>query len=536
MAIKINWQDLLKRFINWQEIVRVYKNGGQIRPETVPPVFDDYFYFTAVDAWCERQLRLPYWYGSPWAHFEISTDKENWSDYVMVKGDYYDSPYRWPRITLSNVWDKVYVRNKSTSVQSLDGFRFYVQNWLIWAGWDAWYLLCINSTSTVPSRAFYNLFARCTLLRTPPKLPATIISWYGAYWQMFYWCTSLTTAPALPATTLADSCYYGMFSWCTSLAAAPALPAKNLCQDCYSEMFSWCTSLVDSPTISATTLANRCCRRMFFNCTSLETLPLLASTTLMESCYYEMFKWCTSIVLSPFGWGTPYRIPSTWTGIDAQNALYHMFDNTWWEFIGTPEVNVTYYIWNVIIVPVEHILYDFASAWALWNLPTWRTNSSSTAPAVVSASWVSGAPSSYSLITAPFSFSWYGYVKMVYNFYRDWYYWNNWYTTAFSSFKWSNARGEEVFVYIEEQRNSLIINTHWDEYRPWVSFSAWNYTLTEFIDLNTWYLSATLTNGTDTWWAYSPWLNLQSMLNNWWIYISIWEHCTISSIDVSLFN
>lgn len=37
MAIKINWQDLLKRFINWQEIVRVYKNGWQIRPETVPP-------------------------------------------------------------------------------------------------------------------------------------------------------------------------------------------------------------------------------------------------------------------------------------------------------------------------------------------------------------------------------------------------------------------------------------------------------------------------------------------------------------------
>lgn len=44
MAIKINWQDLLKRFINWQEIVRVYKNGGQIRPETVPPSYTAWIY------------------------------------------------------------------------------------------------------------------------------------------------------------------------------------------------------------------------------------------------------------------------------------------------------------------------------------------------------------------------------------------------------------------------------------------------------------------------------------------------------------
>ena len=50
MAIKIDWQDLLKRYINWQEIVRVYKNGGEIRPNTVPPtppVFDNYLCFTA---------------------------------------------------------------------------------------------------------------------------------------------------------------------------------------------------------------------------------------------------------------------------------------------------------------------------------------------------------------------------------------------------------------------------------------------------------------------------------------------------------
>ena len=54
MAIKINWQDLLKRFINWQELVRVYKNGGQIRPETVPPTppfIPDWFHLWVWREW-----------------------------------------------------------------------------------------------------------------------------------------------------------------------------------------------------------------------------------------------------------------------------------------------------------------------------------------------------------------------------------------------------------------------------------------------------------------------------------------------------
>ena len=37
MAIKINNQDLQARYINWNSIAKVMLNGGQIRPETVPP-------------------------------------------------------------------------------------------------------------------------------------------------------------------------------------------------------------------------------------------------------------------------------------------------------------------------------------------------------------------------------------------------------------------------------------------------------------------------------------------------------------------
>jgi len=101
MAIKINWQDLLKRFINWQEIVRVYKNGGQIRPETVPPVFDDYLCFTAQQSNSTVALNRIW---SPTAvSLEISYDKSTWMDYNI-----------WWVVALSNIGDKVYFRNKSS--------------------------------------------------------------------------------------------------------------------------------------------------------------------------------------------------------------------------------------------------------------------------------------------------------------------------------------------------------------------------------------------------------------------------------------
>lgn len=89
---------------------------------------------------------------------------------------------------------------------------------------------------------FSRLFENCSSLKTPPKLPSTIIPNY-AYRNMFLNCTALTKAPELPATTLADYCYESMFYGCTSLETVPEL--------------------------SATTLANNCCEYMFFRCSSL---------------------------------------------------------------------------------------------------------------------------------------------------------------------------------------------------------------------------------------------------------------------------
>lgn len=70
MAIKINWQDLLKRFINWQEIVRVYKNGGQIRPDATPSHPDEciIFYFLANNegSWQSTYLGIRSWTSWNW--------------------------------------------------------------------------------------------------------------------------------------------------------------------------------------------------------------------------------------------------------------------------------------------------------------------------------------------------------------------------------------------------------------------------------------------------------------------------------------
>jgi len=114
---------------------------------------------------------------------------------------------------------------------------------------------------------------------------------------VFYGCKSLTTAPELPATTLANNCYNSMFYGCTSLTTAPELPA--------------------------TTLANYCYNRMFYGCTSL-----------------KISKTLTGI------YDTAYRIPKTGTGIIASGSLSNMFGQTGGTFVGTPQVNTTYYTEN----------------------------------------------------------------------------------------------------------------------------------------------------------------------------------------------
>lgn len=219
--------------------------------------------FTAEEANSTVQLMKD---GGPTTvNLETSTDWNTWSDYTI--GD---------TITLANVWDKVYMRNKSetdTWFSTFDGEYQFAMNWKIWASGDVTSLLNKNCTDTLSDNCFIYLFN---------------------------WCTSLTAAPELPAKILTDSCYLSMFGWCTNLTTAPELPATTLANGCYGSMFIWCTGIKLSET---------------------------------QTWEYQI----------------PYRIPTTWTGTTAYNALTYMFSNTGWTFVWTPTINTTYYLSNAVI-------------------------------------------------------------------------------------------------------------------------------------------------------------------------------------------
>lgn len=222
---------------------------------------------------------------------ETSTDGNNRNTYTI-----------WNTITLSNIWDKVYFRNTSTtttgfSVSDSNYYKF-VMTGSISASGDVNYLLCKNSTTTIIGNCCFNL--------------------------LFNGCRSLTSAPELPATTLTRRCYYRMFymSWIT---IAPRLPATTLADECYCGMF--------------------------MTCQYLASLPQLNATTLPSLCYMQMFSWCSNIKLSTtqtWEYQTPYRIPTTWTGSNSV-GLSSMFSNTWWTFSWTPSINTTYYTSNTVV-------------------------------------------------------------------------------------------------------------------------------------------------------------------------------------------
>ena len=141
---------------------------------------------------------------------ETSIDGSTWSDYTI------DST-----ITLSNIWDKVYIRNKSETTtgfsKSTSNYYYFNLSWSIDASWDVTTLINKNGTDTIIGNyRFYNLFRWCSSLRMCPKIPATTIT-LGCYYWMFAYCSNLETIPQLPATTLADTCYNSMFTWCSKI-------------------------------------------------------------------------------------------------------------------------------------------------------------------------------------------------------------------------------------------------------------------------------------------------------------------------------
>ena len=167
---------------------------------------DDMLCFTAQEPW--STVSVGKYYSPPEISLEYNVNDTWWNDYTI-----------WTAITLTNIWDKVYIRNKSKTIDrpaSQNYWYRFSMTWKIAAGWDITYITCKNWADTVWSYGFYYLFNMCTALVTAPKLPATNL-WADCYFWMFYWCSNLVTIPALPATSIPYEWYRYMFYWCSSL-------------------------------------------------------------------------------------------------------------------------------------------------------------------------------------------------------------------------------------------------------------------------------------------------------------------------------
>ena len=81
-------------------------------------------------------------------------------------------------------------------------------------------------------------------------------------------------------------------------------------------------------------------------------MVVLRATTLAKECYVSMFNSCTLIALSETQtdeYPNEYRIPASGTGTTANSALTYMFNNTGGSFVGTPEIDTTYYTSNTVV-------------------------------------------------------------------------------------------------------------------------------------------------------------------------------------------
>ena len=140
-------------------------------------VEEDLLCFTAVVA--NSTILLNKWAYAPANNFETSTDWSNWTDYTP-----------WTTITLSNIWDKLYMRNKSETPSNIKTanpnwyWYYFTIQWWVNASWDLSYMLCKNWTTELFDYCYSWIFASHSWLLTPPKLKATTLKQY-CYYNMF---------------------------------------------------------------------------------------------------------------------------------------------------------------------------------------------------------------------------------------------------------------------------------------------------------------------------------------------------------------
>ena len=149
--------------------------------------------------------------------------------------------------------------------------------------------------------------------------------------------------------TLTNYCYSYMFENCTNLLKTIDLPVEELTTGCYKGMFKGCTKLGTISNLTSSTLAESCYANMFEDCSSIIEPIELNATVLPNYCYEAMFKG-TSVNISSSdinNYTKIYKIPSNTTATSVGiNALSNMFTNTQGTFVGSPNANTNYYLYE----------------------------------------------------------------------------------------------------------------------------------------------------------------------------------------------
>lgn len=143
--------------------------------------------------------------------FEVSNDGTTRENYTLRS-----------EIALSNVWDKVYFRNKNNSAWlSRDMYENYnfIMSWSISASWNLIYLLRKDweTPSAIPNYCFSNLFANCSALTSSPILPNSNTVNAYAYYRLFHNCVNLETLPIINNLIFEIYACQLMFQWCSKI-------------------------------------------------------------------------------------------------------------------------------------------------------------------------------------------------------------------------------------------------------------------------------------------------------------------------------
>lgn len=151
MAIKIDWQDLQKRYLGWDEVVKVMLNGGEIRPNTVPPTPpqpDYHIMWDFATSWASWQLPSG-WSASTswWATYTLDSNWINWISPQWVFVTWYMDINSLPDLSRAS---RVIVEVWFTSNGSVMEASFYP--WRMWTSIITWtnkYLTTILAGSQI---------------------------------------------------------------------------------------------------------------------------------------------------------------------------------------------------------------------------------------------------------------------------------------------------------------------------------------------------------------------------------------------------